>query len=374
MAEFRFPNRVIFARDASSDLADIVAELPRPILLLTGSNPSRFASVYEPVTGIEAICAVSGEPTVDRVAELTALSRSNSIASIIAIGGGSVIDMAKAVAALTPNAGEVLDYLEVIGLGKPLETTPLPICAVPTTAGTGAEMTKNGVICSPEKQRKVSIRHHELLPKIAVIDPRLTDMTPRSVTLSCGLDALTQVIEPYISCKANFFSDSFAKLAIPMGLDALLILAEREDPEARDKLAWVSVAGGTALANSGLGIVHGIAGVMGGWTKFPHGAICGALLPQALIENELQVTDEKIVKRINWLKQQIADRFNCTSDNAFVVLQAWVRANLREIPAKFGLDELSLQCIAEQSLDSSSTKGNPVVLPVDRILRIINSV
>ncbi len=156
---------------------------------------------------------------------------------MVSLGGGAVIDAGKAIAALVPAAGPVIDYLEVVGTGRQLEASPLPFVAIPTTAGTGAEVTKNAVINVPEQQRKVSLRDDRMLPDPAIVDPALTDNAPRSITLSSGLDALTQVIEPRLCSRATPFTDALCQQAIPRGIRALKILMEQECPASRDEMA-----------------------------------------------------------------------------------------------------------------------------------------
>ncbi len=235
---------------------------------------------------------------------------------VVSLGGGAVIDAGKAIAALIPATRPMLDHLEVVGAGLPLDHAPLPFVAIPTTAGTGAEVTRNAVISVPEHRRKVSLRDPNMLPTLAIIDPALTDHTPRGITLASGLDAVTQVIEPYVCTRANPLTDALCRDAIPKGLAALIRLMQAEDANARDDLAWVSLCGGLALANAGLGVVHGLAGPLGGLSDAPHGAICGALLPHALSANRRAVTDASYAARLDQVLQWIADAFDATPDTA----------------------------------------------------------
>jgi alcohol dehydrogenase class IV len=185
---------------------------------------------------------------------------------VAALGGGAAIDLGKALAALIPAPDGPMEHLEVVGKGLPLKVPPLPFIAIPTTAGTGAEVTRNAVIGLPDHGRKVSLRDERMVARVAIVDPALTDGCPRGVTLASGLDAVTQVIEPFVSVKATPYTDALARPAIATGMAALMRLMQGEDPEARDRLAWVSLCGGLALSNGGLGAVHGFAGVIGGMT------------------------------------------------------------------------------------------------------------
>lgn len=187
---------------------------------------------------------------------------------ILALGGGATIDLAKALAALLPASGDLIRHFEVVGAAQPLEAPPLPLIALPTTAGTGAEATKNAVIAIPSHRVKVSLRDDRMMPTVALVDPALTDDCPRAVTLASGLDALTQVIEPYLCTHATPFTDALCRDTIPAALPALMRLMQGEDQvedrAARDTMARVSLFGGLALANAGLGAVHGFAGPLGG--------------------------------------------------------------------------------------------------------------
>lgn len=373
MLDIRFPNRVIFSVDASELLHEVLVDFPRPLMVITGANKSRFIHLFEELEGCVLVESIEGEPTIDQARKLSLRAQANQIRSVVAIGGGSAIDMAKAIAALTTNTKDIFHYLEVIGDGSPLTVAPLPICAIPTTSGTGAEMTKNAVLCSPEHKRKVSLRHEALLPRIALIDPRLTYNSPKNLTFSCGLDALTQVIEPYISCKSNFYSDAFATTAIPLGLESLVTLSKNECADAREKLSWMSVAGGTALANSGLGIVHGIAGVLGGWTNISHGLICGALLPHALMVNETYCKSTRFESRFNQLRVMIASQLKVEPSIAFESFTDWVNEQLEEFPNQFRLNAQEIEKVAEEALVSSSTRANPITLPKEAVIHIIKS-
>ena len=220
---------------------------------------------------------------VNRAAE-TALSAGCDL--VISIGGGSVIDCGKATAALIPNEGDALDYLEVIGKGQKLQVAPLPFIALPTTAGTGAEVTKNAVLASYEHRVKVSLRDNRMLADIALVDPLLTHSMPPSVTASTGMDALAQVLEPYVSCQANPLTDALCVEGLRRaGRSLRRVYAEPDNAAARTDMALTSLLGGLALANAKLGAVHGFAGVLGGMYNAPHGAICATLLPPVIRAN-----------------------------------------------------------------------------------------
>lgn len=321
-------------------------------LVVTGADPGRAAWLTSPLDA--ATFTVPGEPDLARIEAGVALARDLNPGVVIGIGGGAAIDTAKAIAALMREPGAVLDHLEVVGRGLPLTTQPPPIIAIPTTAGTGAEVTRNAVIGVPG--RKVSLRDRRLLPELALIDPELTHGLPAAVTLACGLDAITQVIEPYVSPMATPLTDALCRDAIPRGLAALpRVLADPGDRAARAEMAWVSLCGGLALANAKLGAVHGLAGVIGGQSPLPHGAICGRLLPRVLAANAaaLAETDPQ-----------------GTPARRLAEVAAWIAAALG--PGGLGdlvaalpplaLDPARHGAIAEAARASSSMAGNPVVL------------
>lgn len=217
-------------------------------------------------------------------------------------GGGLVIDTGKAVVAMVPATRPLMGHLEVAGKDMPLNHPPLPFIVMPTTSSTGSEVTRNAVIGVPEHRRKVSLRDAGKLPRLAIINPLLTDKMPKSITLVSSLDAITRVIERYISARANAFTDSLCVDAIPRGLWALIQLMRADDPSARNEMAWVSLCGGLALANSGLGVIHALARPLGGLKRALPGAICGAFLQHRLAMNRPRVSDPRLMEQvIDWI-------------------------------------------------------------------------
>jgi alcohol dehydrogenase class IV len=295
---------------------------------------------------------------------------------VIGIGGGAALDLAKAVAGLAREPGPAMDHLEVVGRGLPLTMDPLPLIAIPTTAGTGAEATRNAVLGVPEQGRKVSLRDARLLPRLALVDPDLTHGLPAGPTLATGLDALTQVIEPYLSSRATPMTDALCRDAIARALGALpRVMAAledgREDAGARAEMAHVSLMGGIALANSGLGAVHGLAGVLGGVTGGAHGAICGALLGPVLAVNRgamaARAPDLPAAARLEEICALIAGALGCGAAEAPAALAAWARA--AGLPGLMGLgfDPNTAGAVAAASAAASSMKGNPLPLTEDEL-------
>lgn len=357
--QFALPGRVVFGRGMAAQAPDALLALGRRGVLVHGANAGRAAWLADALRdgGAQVTAVACGaEPTLPMLEAALAATRGSGAQWVAALGGGAALDMGKALAALIPAPGGIMDHLEVVGLGLPLKAAPLPLVALPTTAGTGAEATRNAVIGLPDHGRKVSIRDERMLPRLAIVDPGLTDHCPRAVTLASGLDALAQVIEPYLSSKATPFTDALVRPVIAPGLRALMRLMRAEDAEARDCMAWVSLCGGIALANGGLGAVHGLAGVIGGVAPTAHGAICGILLGPVLAMNRDHAPDPA---RAAEICREIAAILGCSEAEAPQALARWAReCGLPGLTAQ-GLDPGRHAAVAEASLASSSMKGNP---------------
>src|SRR5664279_1027412 len=287
--EFATAARILFGEGVVRAVGPAAAAMGRRTLLVTGVSRDRAAPLTALLEAAGVACApftVPGEPTVELVRAGAATARGEHCDLVIAMGGGSAIDAGKALAAMLANPGDPLDYLEVIGRGQPLAQASVPFIAIPTTAGTGTEVTRNAVLASPEHRVKASLRSPSMLPRLAVVDPELTYGLPAAITASTGLDALTQLIEPYVSVRANPMTDQFAIEGMRRAATALPRVWENGgDREARGEMAWASLLGGMALANAGLGAVHGFAAPLGGMWNAPHGAVCAALLPYAMEVN-----------------------------------------------------------------------------------------
>jgi alcohol dehydrogenase class IV len=295
---------------------------------------------------------------------------------VIAIGGGSVIDGGKAIAALATNPGDALDYLEVIGKGQTLTATPLPFLAVPTTAGTGSEVTRNAVIGSPEHGVKASLRSAAMLAKIAIVDPELTRELPPRLTASTGLDALTQLIEPYVSARANPLTDALCVEGIRRAAAHLpRAFANGHDAEARENMSLASLFGGLALANAGLGVVHGFAAPIGGQFEAPHGAVCAALLPHG-IEANLRALRERApehpsIGRYREIARMVTGDAKADGEDA----ASWVADLCRrlEVPAlrTYGIGAADVARLVEKASKASSMKANPIVLHEGELREIL---
>ncbi len=314
------------------------------------------------------------EPDISVVEAALAKIRATRVEVVVAVGGGSVIDLGKALAALAPGKGPLMDHLEGVGKGLPLQAPPLPFVAVPTTAGTGSEVTKNAVIGVPQSGRKVSLRDDRMLPRLAIVDPDLMDGAPQSVTLASGLDALVQVIEPYLSNRSTLITDALCRDAIPKAAHALARLVEGEDRQARDDMAFASLCGGIALANAGLGAVHGLAGAIGGRTGAPHGLICGRLLGGVLQANRDELTRlNHETARFSEVTDHLSSALGVTTPidaTAWAgMLDAWGLARL----GRWITPDICLKTIAQDAAASSSMRANPCLLSQAVLVRVVQA-
>jgi alcohol dehydrogenase class IV len=375
MFEFATAGRIIFGRETLRELAPAAVTFGQRTVVVTGRSIERAGPVLELLKkgGVEArTFSVSGEPSIPAIQEGVGQAREFGAEFLIGFGGGSAIDAAKAVAALLTNPGNVFDYLEVVGKAQPLKHHPLPCIAIPTTAGTGAEVTRNAVLLSPEHRVKVSLRHPMMLPRLAIVDPALTDSLPPAVTASTGLDALTQLIEPYVGARANPLSDSICIEGIKRARS--LRRAYTNDPAGRDDMCVASLFGGMALANAGLGAVHGFAAPVGGMFDAPHGAVCAALLPHAM-EINLRALRQRgpagITQRFDDVARILTDDPRARAEEGI----AWVTALCRdlEIPGlrTYGITEEHADDLCDKASVSSSMKANPVVLTKEELRELV---
>ena len=355
------PGRIIFGRGEAAKAPGMIRSFGPRGVVVHGANPAR-ATWLTDALGPEALALPClGEPALSDLEAALVVARAHRPDWVVSLGGGAALDLGKALAALIPAPEGPMEHLEGVGKGLPLKAAPLPFVAIPTTAGTGAEVTKNAVIGLPELSRKVSLRDDRMVARLAIVDPALTDGCPKAVTLASGLDAVTQVIEPFVSGKATPYTDSLTRPVIGVGIAALMRLMRAEEEAARDQMAWVSLCGGLALANAGLGAVHGLAGVIGGLTGAAHGAICGALLGPVLQANRAAAAGAA-QGRLEEVCEILADVMGATAAEAAVALQAWAWAEGLPGLAALGVTEDQHAAIAKAALSASSMKGNPVEL------------
>jgi len=368
--EFATANRILFGPGTLREAPSIAARMGERALVVTGRSPDRAAPLVHELEAkgiFTFVFSVGNEPTLETVQSGIRQARANDCEFVVGFGGGSVIDTAKALAALLANKGELLDYLEVIGKGRPLTEPSLPCIAIPTTAGTGSEVTRNAVLTSVEHSVKVSLRSPNMLPRLAVIDPEITRSLPPFVTAATGLDALTQLIEPYVCNSPNPMTDALCVEGIrrvAAGLRRAFV--DGNDLNARTDMSLASLFSGIALANARLGAVHGLAGPLGGVLSAPHGAICARLLP-FVMETNLRSLEERapcspVLSRYSEVARLL------TGNDAAVAADgvAWIHSLCKEfeIPtlSKQGLDRQLIPAVADQATKASSMKGNPIEL------------
>jgi alcohol dehydrogenase class IV len=373
--DLALPRRVLFGAGRGAELAGLLPDLGRRVLLCTGRDPSRHRDLLGAADPV-AVVPVEHEPTVDDVRTAAEQARTAGADVVVAIGGGSVLDMGKAVAVLLGNGTDPLDHLEVVGRGIPVQRPSVPYVAVPTTAGTGAEATANATLRSPPHGIKASIRSPHMLAAVALVDPLLTVTCPPAVTASSGLDALTQCLEPYVSPRGNPATDAVAAEGLRRGAGALRRAYESgDDREARTDMALCSLFGGIALANAKLGAVHGLAGVIGGMIDAPHGAVCAALLAP-VVEANIRVLRERdagspALRRYADVARLLTGRDDATIADGV----GWLRETVAalHVPAldTVGLQPAQYAEVAEKAARSSSMQGNPVPLSEDQLIAVL---
>ena len=368
--QFATASRIIFGAGAIQEIGLAVKPIGRRALVVTGRDPGRANQLMAILSAsdTEAVSfAVAGEPQISSVESGVAFAKRENCGLVIALGGGSVIDAGKAIAAMLTNEGELLDYLEVIGRGKSLARRPAPFIAIPTTAGTGAEVTANAVLASPEHKVKVSLRSTRLLPWAAVVDPELTYDLPPGLTASTGFDALTQLIEPYVCPRANPMTDGYCLEGLHRVARSLrTAVFSGRNQSAREDMALASLLGGLALANAGLGAVHGFAGPIGGMFSAPHGAVCAALLPHVMAANLRALREREpqsdALGRYYRVAAELTGNPHATADAGV----EWVRELAASLPlprlGAFGIGKEDVPEIVAKAVNASSMKANPIVL------------
>jgi len=377
--EFATATRIIFGPGTLSEVSAIAPKLGSRALVVTTRTVSRAQPLFALLdkTGIAYECfAVDGEPTVETARAGTELACKTDCDLIIGFGGGSVLDTGKAIAGLLTNDGDPLDYLEVIGRGQPISQSAAPYIAIPTTAGTGAEVTMNAVLASPEHRQKVSLRSPLMLPRVALVDPTLTFDLPPAITATTGMDALTQCLEPFVSNKANPMTDSLAREGMTRAARSLLRAYEHgDDPTAREDMAITSLFGGLSLANAKLGAVHGFAGVIGGMFPAPHGAVCARLLPPVMTVNvralRQRQPDSDALHRYDEMARILTGNSNAKSDDGVT----WVEelGSALQIPplSAYGITPVDFPVLIEKSASASSMQGNPIKLTPDELEEVL---
>jgi alcohol dehydrogenase class IV len=377
--EFATATRIVFGAGTLREVGPLAREFGPRVLVVTGADARRaealLALLREQGVG-SATFSVRGEPEIRTVEEGVALAKRENCGVVLAFGGGSALDAGKAIAAMVANTGELLDYLEVIGRGQALTRPSAPFIAIPTTAGTGTEVTRNAVLASPQHGVKVSLRSPLMLAKVAVVDPELTYDLPPAVTASTGLDALTQLIEPYVCSRANPMTDALCVDGIRRAGRSLRAAVENgHDAGARMDMSVASLFGGLALANAGLGAVHGFAGPIGGQFPAPHGAVCAALLPHVMEANlralRLRQPAADALRRYEEVGRLVTGSPTASAEGGI----EWVRKLVTDlgIPGlgRYGLTREHTAELVTKASHASSMKANPIVLTTEELVGVL---
>lgn len=379
--DLALPSRIRFGPGTLPEAATAARSLGRHALVVTGRDPARAGRLLEMLREASlavTTCAITHEPTTDDLRHAVSTARAAGCDLAIGFGGGAALDAAKAIAALLANDGDLFDYLEVVGRARPLARPALPCIAIPTTAGTGSEVTRNAVLASPAHRVKVSLRSPHMLPRLALVDPELTYSLPPALTASTGLDALTQLIEPWLSSKANPFTDALCVEALPRVARALPRAVDHgDDASARSDMALASLYGGLALANAGLGAVHGFAGPIGGMFPAPHGAVCAALLPYALEANlralRTRAPRHPALARFEQLGRLLTGSPHAGADDALRWIRDLIAAlQIPRLPA-YGITATDIPALVAAAQTASSMKANPLALTEDELAAILSA-
>ncbi len=372
--------RIVFGAGALARLGALVRDLGERVLLVLGAESAERSGLrarLEELCPVAARARVRGEPTIADVDAAVEAARGDGCDVVVAVGGGSVLDCGKAAAGLLANGGSLALYLEGVGSGRELVRAAAPLVAVPTTAGTGSEVTKNAVVSGPGYKK--SVRSPHLVPRVALVDPELTRGLPREVAAACGMDALTQLIEPYLSRSANPLTDGLALQGIAAAGRSLVRAVHEPDDAAREELALASLLGGICLANAGLGAVHGLAASLGALFPIPHGVACAAVLPQTVRANlrAAQGADgERLRARFAQVGEALSgrrfvDRVSAV-DAGLSTLQTLQRELAIPTLARFGIGEQDLPRIVLGSR-GSSMRYNPVELSDEELTAILRA-
>lgn len=375
--QFATASQIIFGKQSIEKVPELISEISGNILLVTGNNAERANILTDKLSAKNQvfIFKVKSEPTIEVINEGVKIARENNCRLVTGFGGGSAVDAAKAIAALVPNQGGLMDYLEVIGKGKALVEKPLPVIAIPTTSGTGAEVTKNSVIKSEEHLVKVSLRSDLMYPDYAVVDPNLMISMPPEVTASSGVDALTHLMETFVSNQSNPFIDLFCREGMKRIASSLeRAYTDGNDLEARENMALASLLGGMALANVKLGAVHGFAGPLGGMFPAPHGTVCARFLPAVMEMNFRVMSEQKAdIEKYHEIARILTRKETAVAQEGI----DWVKSVIHklEIPSlsHFGITIKSYPEIVQKAKKASSMKGNPVALNDDQLMWVLEN-
>jgi alcohol dehydrogenase class IV len=375
------PGQVRFGAGVSSEIAERCAAHGSTALVVTGSSPQRHQAVLDQLRQVLdniSVMSTTGEPTTtvcdDTTAQARALADGAGADVVVSIGGGSVIDLGKAVAMLLGNGGAALDYLEVVGAGHPIQRPSVPHVAVPTTSGAGSEVTANAVLAASGHGLKASLRSPLMIPTVALVDPELTRGAPPAVVAASGIDALTQCVEPFVSRFANPVTDAWAAAGIRRAAGSLRRAVLDGDDDARADMALCALLGGLSLANAKLGAVHGLAGPLGGMIDVPHGAACAALLAPVLEANIAAVRRaDADLGRFREVARLLTGSPDAEASDAV----DWVRQTVAAVGVSglsaYGMTSEQVPEAAAKGARASSMRGNPVTLSEEELQAVLTA-
>jgi alcohol dehydrogenase class IV len=377
--EFATSSQILFGPGTVNEIGELTANMGKRAFFITGKSADRAAPLIDLLDKQRVQVtqfSIAGEPTIDLALSAVESARRAACEFVIGMGGGSVLDTGKVVAALLTNSGDLMDYLEVIGRAQPLSQNPAAYIAIPTTAGTGAEVTRNAVLDSPRHRVKVSMRSPLMLPDLALVDPELTYSLPPEITAYTGLDAFTQLLEAYVSPNANPLTDGICREGMQRAARSLqTAYFEGKHADARRDMCLASLFGGLALANAKLGAVHGFAGPLGGMYDAPHGAVCAGLLPHVIEINlqALQARDpeSRAINRYKDVARIITGNSTARVSDGI----SWVRnlCSKLQVPrlAEYGIKQADFSTIVTNSKNASSMKGNPILLTETELVQVL---
>ncbi|ELL0574348.1 iron-containing alcohol dehydrogenase [Vibrio fluvialis] len=380
MFQFMTSSRIIFGEGALQSSLSVISQYGYSVLLVSGKRTERANVVVDYLQQQNMRyqhLAVSGEPNITMVEEAAVGGRRFSPDVVVAIGGGSVLDMGKALAAIIPNQGNVYDYVEVVGRNVPLKSKPLPFIAIPTTASTGSEVTRNAVLRSGQDRVKVSLRSPEMLADVAIVDPTLTYGTDLATSGRGAMDAFTHLMEAYVCGEPNPLTDMICEEGVRRLSRSILATCVRDDSKARADLSFAAMLGGMAITNAKLGAAHGLASALGGKLDAPHSVITARLAPYVMRENihAAQLAGrEDVLARYRRLSHLLTGRKNANVEDG--ALWAQMMLDKLKLPtlSEYGVCSTSFEQVARDAMKSNAIKGNPIPLTSERLIYILNQV
>ncbi len=380
MFQFMTATRIIFGEGALRDSLTVINQFGYSVLLVTGKDRQRAIPILNYLKAQNMRyqhVAIDGEPNITMVEETAVIGRKFKPDMVVAIGGGSVLDMGKALAAIIPNQGNVYDYVEVVGRNVPLKAKPLTFIAIPTTASTGSEVTRNAVLKSGQDKVKVSLRSPEMLADVAIVDPTLTYGTDLYTSGRGAMDAFTHLMEAYVCGDPNPLTDMVCEEGLRRLSQSVIAGCKEDNYNARADLSFAALLGGMAITNAKLGAAHGLASALGGKLDAPHSVITARLAPHVMQENINAAKKSgraDVVDRYRKIAQIVTNRTNANEHDGVL----WVSMVLDklELPSlgKFGVCQTSFEQVAKDALKSMAIKGNPLPLNQERLIYILKQV